>query len=161
MESFDFPKRNRDETHQIDVALLEVLESLLADDEGITLRTIVRRLDGIGQPSSISRDSWRSQVVKTYQARQRELRRLIERADKSSKSNLVGQLQKSKSRIAELEATVEMLTASHKALILAVGQVGGMSAWKAFYERYEAVIDDIRRLGALPTAEVVLLRNKD
>lgn len=86
MESFDFPKRNRDEAHRVDVALLRVLESLLTDNEGISLRAIVRRLDGIGQPSSISRDPWRSRVVEAYQARQQELRHLMERADKSAKS---------------------------------------------------------------------------
>lgn len=161
MESFDFPKRNRDETHQVDVALIEVLESLLAENEGISLRAIVRRLDGIGQPSSISRDQWRSRVVEVYQVRQHELRRLMERADKSSKSNLVAQLQKANSRIAELEAKVEMLTASHKAMILAVGQVGGMAAWKAFFECHQSTVDDLRRLGALPAAEIVPLHTDE
>lgn len=161
MQSFEFPKRSRQVAHDVDVKLLEVLEQMLTDNEGISLRSVLRHLEGIGQPSSISRDEWRSRVLQSFQKRQDGLRTLMEKADKSSKTNLSIQLEKAKHRIAELEQRVETLTASHKAMILAVGQIGGMSAWKAFYGTYEAILDDIRKMGAMPSAEVAKLHSDE
>ncbi|NFV79872.1 hypothetical protein [Magnetospirillum aberrantis] len=161
MPSFEYPNRRSSAAHQVDIDLVSALEKMLENNQSISLRSVISQLDGIGQPSSISRDEWRNSILQSYQHRQREVRALMERADKTSKANVLGQLQKAKKRISELEAQVEALTASHKALIQAVGQVGGMSAWKAFYDRYQTVVDDLNRQAASPMAEVVPLRAAD
>jgi hypothetical protein len=40
-------------------------------------------------------------------------------------------------RIAELESQVALLTASHVAMIRAVGELGGFSKWAQFYDSYD------------------------
>lgn len=40
-------------------------------------------------------------------------------------------------RIADLERQVALLTASHKAIILAVGELGGLRAWQRFFPHYD------------------------
>jgi hypothetical protein len=39
-------------------------------------------------------------------------------------------------------------------MILAIGEVGGAKAWLRFFENYEGVLDRLRVMGALPTAEI-------
>lgn len=46
-------------------------------------------------------------------------------------------------RIAELEATVQLLTASHLAILRAVGELGGFSKWAKFYEQYRDARDKL------------------
>ena len=60
-------------------------------------------------------------------------------------------------RIAELESQVALLTASHVAMIRAVGELGGFSKWAQFYESYSGSRDQLAQLGALPEATVELL----
>lgn len=56
---------------------------------------------------------------------------------KTSQTKLLIQLSEKDRRIEELEQRVAMLTASHKALILAVGELRGMEIWKRFFNGYE------------------------
>jgi hypothetical protein len=58
-------------------------------------------------------------------------------------------------RIAELEATVQLLTASHVAMLRAVGELGGFSKWARFYEPYRDARDKLAELGAIPEAAIV------
>ncbi len=60
-------------------------------------------------------------------------------------------------RIAELEATVQLLTASHLAMLRAVGELGGFSKWARFYEQYRDARDKLAELGALPEAAIVAM----
>ncbi len=57
-------------------------------------------------------------------------------------------------RIAELESQVALLTASHVAMIRAVGELGGFSKWAQFYESYRSSREQLAKLGALPEARV-------
>ncbi len=57
-------------------------------------------------------------------------------------------------RIAELEAQVALLTASHLAMIRAVGELGGFSKWAQFYESYRGSRGLLVQLGALPEVTV-------
>ena len=57
-------------------------------------------------------------------------------------------------RIAKLEATVQLLTASHLAMLRAVGELGGFSKWARFYEQYSQARDKLIELGAVPAATV-------
>ncbi len=53
-------------------------------------------------------------------------------------------------RIAELEANVRLLTASHVAMLRAVGAMGGFSKWAQFFEKHQEVRNKLLELGAMP-----------
>lgn len=84
---------------------------------------------------------------------------MIERTDKSSKTNLAAALERKDARIRELEERVALLIASHRAMIHAIGEMGGMRAWSRFFDDYEAVLERLRDLGAMPTAAVAPFPN--
>ena len=48
----------------------------------------------------------------------------------------------------------DILIASHKAMMLAVGELGGMKAWRKFFEGYQEVVDEMQKLGAIPEADM-------
>jgi hypothetical protein len=63
--------------------------------------------------------------------------------------------------IAVLTRQRDILIASHKALILAVGELGGMRAWRRFFDQNQDVVDEMRKLGAMPTADTLDLSQGD
>jgi len=60
-------------------------------------------------------------------------------------------------RISILERQVEILIASHLALLRAVGEIGGFKAWSRFYEDFRKTRDELVTLGAIPSATVTAL----
>lgn len=152
MPSFDFPSRPKKQQEETDRTFVVVLENMLETNETITARAVASRLEGsgLGHASSITRDGWRNNLLNQYKSRQDDLRNLMERADHSSKTNLIVRLEKANAKISELEAKVDLLTASHRAMIHAVGEVGGMRAWSRFFEGYQAVLDRLHEIGAMP-----------
>lgn len=131
-----------------------VLEQMLLDNEDITARGVVRK--GVFKNATdITRDEARRSLLQQYQARQAVLRIIMEKADKHSKTNLSAQIAKKDEQIAVLIRQREILIASHRAMILAVGELGGMSAWRKFYEQYQDIVDEMRKLDAMPTAEIL------
>ncbi|GEM_PF-851759 len=160
MSELPFPPRRTSEAEQRDRTFIAILDAMLQENETITARAVARRLDGVEHASSITRDSWRNARLADWQARQVELRRMIERTDKSSKSNLAAALERKDARIRELEGRVALLTASHRAMIHAIGEMGGMRAWSRFFERYDAAQDELSRIGAMPTTAPLPLPTK-
>lgn len=154
MSEIPFPTRRTSEAEQRDRTFIAILDAMLQENETITARAVARRLEGVDHASSITRDPWRNARLGQWQARQTELRRMIERTDKSSKSNLAAALERKDARIRELEERVALLTASHRAMIHAIGEMGGMRAWSRFFDDYGAVLEHLRDLGAMPTATV-------
>lgn len=147
-ESFEQPAAESDqEMHQ-------VLEDMLNRDEDITARAVARLHPRIYAASSITRSANRSLMLAQYQARQAEFRRWRGRPSKLSGTAAAGALADRDVRIAELESQVALLTASHVAMIRAVGELGGFSKWAQFYELYRASRDRLAQLGALPSAKV-------
>jgi hypothetical protein len=132
----------------------EILETLLADDEDITARAVARLHPSINAASSITRSEPRSKLLAAYQHRQAEYRRWRGRVAKRSGADTATSLADKDIRIAELESTVELLTASHLAMLRAVGDLGGFSKWAKFYEPYREARDKLAELGALPEATV-------
>ena len=57
-------------------------------------------------------------------------------------------------RIAELKSQVALLTASHVAMIRAVGELDSFRKWAQFYESYSGPREQLAQLGALPKATV-------
>ncbi|WP_305805185.1 hypothetical protein [Stenotrophomonas sp. YIM B06876] len=143
-----------DATSHSDPEMHRVLEDLLSRDEDITARAVARLHPRINAASSITRSVERSRMLAKYQERQAEFRRWRGRPGKLSGDAAASALADRDVRIAELESQVALLTASHVAMIRAVGELGGFSKWAQFYESYSDSRDRLAQLGALPGAEV-------
>lgn len=135
-----------------DEQMRAILETLLADDEDITARAVARAHPTIKAASSITRSESRSQLLAQYQQRQADYRRWRVRVAKRSGADTAASLADKDIRIAELEATVQLLTASHLAMLRAVGELGGFSKWAKFYEYHRDARDKLVELGAIPVA---------
>ena len=139
-------------TRDCDPEMRRVLDDLLSRDEDITARAVARLHPQIKAASSITRSKERSRMLAQYQERQAEFRRWRGRPGKLSGDAAASALADRDVRIAELESQVALLTASHVAMIRAVGELGGFSKWAQFYESYSGSRDQLAQLGALPDA---------
>lgn len=138
--------------------LTAVLNAMLQEDEDISARGVVRRLPGtFKHASDITRHAERRQALETYQVRQAALRSLMEKANKQSKGNLTQAIERKNREIEVLVRQRDILIASHKAMILAVSEMGGRKAWLRFFGRYQACIKELETLGAMPSASVSVL----
>ncbi len=142
-------------TSDSDADMRRVLDDLLSRDEDITARAVARLHPRIKAASSITRHAERSHMLAQYQERQAEFRRWSGRSAKLSGVAAASALADRDLRIAELESQVALLTASHVAMIRAVGELGGFSKWVQFYDSYRGSRDQLEQLGALPSAEVM------
>jgi hypothetical protein len=134
-----------------------VLEVLLANDDDITARAVARLHPAISAASSITRNPARSRLLAEYQERQAQYRRWRGRVSHTSAADAASSLADKDIRIAALEATVQLLTASHLALLRTVGEMGGFAKWAKFYEHHQAARDRLAEIGAIPTAPVSAL----
>lgn len=144
-----------------DVQMREILETLLANDEDVTARAVARLHPSIKAASSITRSESRSRLLAEYQQRQSEYRRWRGRVSRRSGVDTAASLANKDIRIAKLEATVQLLTASHLAMLRAVGELGGFSKWAKFYEQYRDAQDKLAELGAMPIAPVSAMPTKE
>lgn len=119
-------------TRDCDPEMRRVLDDLLSRDEDITARAVARLHPQIKAASSITRSKERSRMLAQYQERQAEFRRWRGRPGKLSGDAAASALADRDVRIAELESQVALLTASHVAMIRAVGELGGFSKWAQF-----------------------------
>ncbi|AVJ28149.1 hypothetical protein [Achromobacter spanius] len=133
----------------------EILDALLADDRDISARAVARLHPSIKAASSFTRNTSRSQMLAEYQQRQSEYRRWRGRVAKRSGADTAASLADKDIRIAELQATVQLLTASHLAMLRVVGELGGFSKWAKFYEHYRDARDKLGDLGALPSVSAL------
>lgn len=142
--------------------LEELLEAMLLDNEDITARGVTRRQGSpYNHASDITRIPERRQLLDRYKARQLELRTLKEKSDKQSKTNLLRKIARLEEELLAVEGQRDTLIASHRAMLLAVGEMGGIAAWNRFYSSWQETEDALRRMGALPTAEVHDLPKKE
>ncbi|WP_093559300.1 hypothetical protein [Pseudoduganella namucuonensis] len=127
--------------------LIRVLEYLLAEDVPITARAVARLHPTLKAASSITRNTARSALLAKFQARQAEFRRWRSRSTKLSSSDSAATLAAKDSQISDLEANVQLLTASHVAMLRAVGELGGFAKWAQFYESYAMIRNKLSTLG--------------
>jgi hypothetical protein len=132
--------------------LEHALQSLLVSNDDITARAVSRKMSVAA--TTITRIAARMELVKKYQADQNHLRRIAASADKDSKENLVKKLAEQARLIEDLERKVQILTASHRAMLVAVGEVGGMTAWHRFFQKHEAIRSELHNLNAMPSGNV-------
>lgn len=138
--------------------LIAALDAMLQENEDISARSAVRRLPGtFKHASDITRHTERRRELETYQERQSALRSLMEKANKQSKANLSQVIERKNREIEVLVRQRDLLIASHKAMILAVSEMGGRKAWLRFFERYQACVEELEALGAMPSASVSVL----
>lgn len=141
-------------TAEQDLEMREVLDDLLSRDVDITARAVARLHPRIRAASSITRSKERSHLLSQYQERQAEFRRWRGRPGKITGAAAASALADRDLHIAKLESRVAVLTASHVALIRAVGELGGFSRWAQFYDSYRDSRDRLVELGALPESTV-------
>lgn len=146
-----------DEAAVADEQMRGVLEVLLANDDDITARAVARLHPAISAASSITRSPARSRLLAEYQERQAQYRRWRGRVSHTSAADAASSLADKDIRIADLEATVQLLTASHLALLRTVGEMGGFAKWAKFYEHHQVARDRLADIGAIPSALVSTL----
>lgn len=117
-----------------DILLKNILEELLDNDTTITAREITRHHPTLKHASTITRSIERRSLLKEYQDKQKYFRKHISNSKKQNQSKLALQLAEKDKKIAELEKQIQILTASHIAMLKAVGEIGGVSAWVKFFE---------------------------
>lgn len=135
-----------------DDAMVKILEQLLAEDADITARAVARLHPSLAAASSITRHPARMALLSKYREQQDMYRRWKGRVSRMSGTEQSVALAAKDARIAELEAAVQLLTASHVAMLRAVGELGGFSKWTRFYKDYSSVRDSLGALRALPNS---------
>jgi hypothetical protein len=133
----------------INIEIESILQQLLDEDENITARGVVKIHSQLKAASSITRDPIRLALLKSYQDKQVELRNWKTRIGKKSKSKIANDLASRDSRIAELEQQVNLLIASHVAMIKAVGELGGYAKWARFFENYKDIREKLFEMQAI------------
>jgi len=138
--------------------LEELLEAMIAEDETITARAIVRRSgDVFKNATDITRNVERRAKFEDAQRKQETIRIAIGRSSKKSRTELERLVEVKNAEIDQLQADKDLLVASHRMMILAVAEMGGLSKWKRLFDGYQATIDKLDSMGAIPTGEVVPL----
>lgn len=133
-----------------------VLQRMLDDNVMITARSVVRQQNcPFKHASDITRQPERKALLYQYQARQSELRALVEKTDKQSRTNLQARVARLSQENEALKTERDLLIASHKAMLLAVGEMGGMAAWRKFFPAWEETRQRLSQLQALPSAVVL------
>jgi len=148
------------ETEDVDV-VRSILEELLSIDQDITAREVARRHPSLKAASSITRDSMRRGLLSEYQQKQKNLRQWAARTQKTSAASVERILADRDVRIAELERQVDVLVASHVAMLRTVGEMGGFGQWARFFEKTSPVRALLAEMGALPAGEIVQLPKRD
>ena len=138
-----------------DAEIEKILQYMLDLDEDITARGVIRRHSKLKAASSITRAQSRAELLKRYQEKQNELRNWQSRLTRKSKDAIAHDMAVRDLRIAALEKQVELLTASHVAMIRAVGELGGYAKWAKFFQDYQSVRDTLNVMGAMPSAEIL------
>jgi hypothetical protein len=129
----------------------EILEALLERDSDITARAVARRHPSVKAAASITRSESRSKLLTEYQQRQNDYRRWRGRVGKQSGDQIAAALATKDKRLAVLEAQLELLAASHVAMLRVVGELGGFAKWAAFYEQFRDARKALNELGVVPS----------
>lgn len=124
----------RSRTQRHDDAVTAACRRLVEQNEPVTARRVGRET-GLSV-TSITRSESRMAIVRDAIAEQEKLSSWLERQSKSSKAKVARLLAEKDQKISDLEQQITLLQASHKAMILAVGELGGMQAWQRFFEKW-------------------------
>jgi hypothetical protein len=151
------PKRKREAAEQADGEILRVLSEMIDARESITFRSVVVRMASLSHTTDVTRDDWRRACVERAQQEQTRIRSAIERMDNLSRNKLMQEINRLQAKVKELESDRTLMVGMVYSLVRAIGELGGMRAWLKFFEHYQAALDRMRQLGAIPTADVLRL----
>lgn len=127
------------------------LEALLMEDANITARAVTRKIPDVFKAvSSITRNPERLAAVHRFAKKQSELRSLMKTADRKTRGTLVSDVAALEQKNQLLEQQRDLLIASHRALIRAVGEQG-VEAWRRFFRDYEHAMRDLEEMRAVPS----------
>lgn len=136
--------------------LEQLLVELLAEDADLTARNVVRRSDGLFKHASdLTRNSSRRAILYRFQEQQRILKDLAKRLDHSSKPQLLARIESLQRENELLKARQRLLVSGLRGVLHALGEIGGMRAWRKFFPSYSAAFKELVTLGELPSADVV------
>lgn len=135
--------------------LEEILENCILNDISITSREVVAQSNGtFKNPSDITRNKFRRPIFESFKERQNRIRENVGvRLRRSRKALLVQNAVLEQAQREKFEAQ-QLIIASHRAAILAVGEVGGIKAWLKFFENYNEALAQLERLGVLPDSVI-------
>lgn len=145
------PRQRSAKALKVDAKMREAARAMLEAGETVGARALARRI-GLGAASSITRDPVRRSILSDVLNEQVTRREWVRRSKKESTAHLVKALASRDEAIATLNRRVQVLTASHVALIRAVGEIGGTKAWLRFFAGYEQSLAELREIGAVPEA---------
>jgi CHASE3 domain sensor protein len=145
-----------------DHQLSSLLELMIAEDVTITARSIARRSDGaFKHASDLTRRPERRTLVEAAQQRQATLRLAAAKLSKSGKMDVAARLEAAEDEIRRLKADRDILVAAVRAAILAIGRIGGMKAWREYFPVYSDAFASLRRMGAVPNADIEAFPKKE
>ena len=137
-----------DELDIPDPKIGKVCRELIAQNKKITIRAVAERT-GVAH-TTYSRDAKRKGQI----TRAQEIQRLawtIERTHRGQaekhESVAMARLRK---RLEETEARNQLLIASHRAMLSAIGELGGTRAWLRFFANHQDLLTNLDEIGALP-----------
>lgn len=154
-----------EETHSVscggDSEMRQILETMIEANETITAREVARRHPSLQHASSITRSQQRRELLERFKAMQQERREWVRRLPKYSDGALAARLADKDAQIMALRRQVEILRASHVAMLRVVGELGGMGKWLRFFEPYHEIREEIKQLGLLPEPDVRIMLRPD
>lgn len=137
-----------DELDNPDPRIGKVCRELITADEKITLRSVANRV-GVAH-TTLSRDKARRDQVE----RARKLQKLADSIRSTQRGHIKGYeslpLARANLRVKELEQENNLLIASHRAMIMAVGEIGGMRAYRRFFEAHQEALAKLEKMKAIP-----------
>lgn len=130
--------------------LKAILDELVMTGVKVSAREVVRHPKSpFKNASDITRNSSRASLLKDAKDRQGVLLGMLEKANKQSKTRLIERISQLANENEQLRKDRELLIASHKALLLSIGQLGGMSAWKAYFDKWSSAVSHLEVIGAI------------
>lgn len=131
--------------------LEETLEVMLLENVKITARAVISRMDGVlKHPSDITRNVERGKLFNKYKDRQERIRYSLKNRSGKSAQSLATEIARLSAELQVLRSERSLLIASHRAAILAVGELGGASAWLKFFAGYNSAVEHLQEIGAIP-----------
>lgn len=142
------PAAIHDELDIPDPNIGKTCRELIAQNTKITIRAVAERT-GVAH-TTYSRDPKRKAQI----ARAQEIQRLAwtiktTHRGKAGPHESVA-LARMHKRLEDVEACNQLLVASHRAMLSAVGEVGGTRAWLRFFASHPNALESLAEMGALP-----------
>ena len=142
------PAALEDELDVPDPKIGNVCRELIAQNKKITIRAVAERT-GVAH-TTYSRDPKRKAQITRAQEIQRlawTIKRTHRGHAEPHESVALARLHK---RLEEAEARNQLLIASHRAMLSAVGELGGTRAWLRFFANHPNALASLDEIGALP-----------